>query len=349
MVAGLSRQQIRLIKEKIAREGVSTAELAEDLLDHFCTCIEEEMEHGLCFEKALEKVFDNLEEDELKLTEMKTQELLEGKKVFYPDLWQTFDLMFVFVSGLLLLGPIAGYMLSKESAEAIRKVIIENLPLYITITNLILFGGVIGYAVLKIRKSQGKGPVFLFRSVPPYVYPVLACIFLLSQFWIEPLAMLSVVSPEKIMQMYEPLMKYGPITMILVMSFSAILAELLFRGIILKGLLKTMTPIKAILWSSVFFIAVNYMMPLYMFTMSLMLGWLYWKTKSLLPTIFVWVFGNVAAYCTLFFMGHWGELFTWKEWFGNLWLYVGVIAVSFLLTLGLFYYLHRKLSEKKQS
>jgi len=302
----------------------------------------------MCFEKALEKVFNNLEEDELKLTEMKTQELLEGKKVFYPNLFQSFILMLVFVGGLLFLRFLFHGVMISESGEQIREVIAAYYPLYVVVINTIFYGGVIGYAVLKIRKTQWKAPIFSFRPVPLFVYPIVACIFLLSHFWMEPLGLLSVVSMEEIMKVYAPLFNRGPLVMIIVISLCGILAELLFRGIILKGLLKTMTPVKAILWSSVFFIAANYVMPFYHFTLGLMLGWIYWKTKSLYPIIFMLVFGVAAGNYTLFYMGNWGEMFTWREWFGNPWLYTGVIAVSFLLTLGLFYYLHRKLSVRTQ-
>jgi len=86
-----------------------------------------------------------------------------------------------------------------------------------------------------------------------------------------------------------------------------------------------------------------------MFTLGLMLGWIYWKTKSLYLTIFMMVTGTLAGYCTLFFMGQPGDaFFSWQAWFGNLWLYAGVVTVSFLLTVGLFHYLHRKLSDQNQ-
>jgi len=349
MVASLSRQQIRRIKERIGQEGVNTAELAEDLLDHLCTCIEEEMEHGLCFEKAFEKVFNNLEEDELKLTEMKTQELLEGKKVFYPDLFQSFIIVLVFVGGLLYLRFLLHAVMVSESGEQFREVIAAYYPLYIIILNTVLFGGVIVYAILQIRKTQGKMPIFSFRPVPLYVYMVVACIAVLFSFWKEPLAMLSLASLEEISKNFIPLHKHGLMAVILVAVINSILCELLFRGIILKGLLRALTPGKAILWSSVFFIAVNYKMPLYVFTLGLIQGWIYWKTKSLLPTIFLMIFGSITYYSFLFYSGNWAEMFTWQGYFDNLWIYVGVIAVSFLLTLGLFYYLHRKLSVKKQA
>ena len=346
MVARLSRQQVRFIKEKIGKEGVSTAELAEDLLDHLCTSVEEEMECGLSFEKAFEKVFDSLEEDELKLTEMKTQELLEGKKVYYPDLPQSFGLMALFVLLAVLITVFATAMVGGLNNQPFKeKMMADYYPFFIMITNLIIFGAVIAYAIREIKQTQWKAPVFSFRSVPAYVYPVVLFIALLSQFWMEPLVMLSLVSPEVMLKNAEKLWKSGPIVVALIVIFNSILSELLFRGIILKGLLKTLTPVKAICWSSLFFMVINFAIPLFMFTLGLMLGWIYWKTKSLYPTIFMLIIGTMAGYYTLFLMGQPGNtFFSWQAWFGNFWLYAGVVTVSFLLTLGLFYYLHRKLS-----
>jgi len=86
----LTKHQINLIKEHIQQKGVKTPELAEDLLDYFCVAVEEKMEEGETFESAFESAFNALQEDELKATEMKTQELLEGKTIFYPNLRQSF-------------------------------------------------------------------------------------------------------------------------------------------------------------------------------------------------------------------------------------------------------------------
>lgn len=340
MVASLSRQQIRLIKERISDEGVSTAELAEDLLDYLCTSIEEEMQSGLSFEKAFEKVFNNLEEDELKLTEMKTQELLEGKKAYYPDLAQSFGIMVLLVLWSVIITGLATAIDGGTSQSFIN----NYYPFFLIITNLIVFVPVLGYAMREIKKSQGKAPIFSFRPVSLSVYLAIAGIALLSQCWMEPLARLSLVSLDAREKIIEPLWQHGLLGLSIVIIVNSILVELLFRGIILKGLLKTLTPVKAILWSSLFFIAINPVVPVFIFTLGLMLGWLYWKTKSLYPIIFMLVFGTIGYYSISFFTGHWGKLFSWQEWVGSLWLYVVMLAISFLLTAGLFYYLHRKLS-----
>jgi len=66
-----------------------------------------------------------------------------------------------------------------------------------------------------------------------------------------------------------------------------VLEELLFRGLFLDSFLKIYSPVKAIIYSSVLFsiIHINPMQTLSAFLGGLIIGWLYYKTASLLPCI----------------------------------------------------------------
>ena len=68
-----------------------------------------------------------------------------------------------------------------------------------------------------------------------------------------------------------------------------ILEETLFRGVLLKALLKKYNPYKAILWSAVAF-GIFHLNPwqfLYATVLGLFLGYMYWKTKSLFYPILI--------------------------------------------------------------
>ena len=70
--------------------------------------------------------------------------------------------------------------------------------------------------------------------------------------------------------------------------------EFLCRGMMLRGMLHTMSPRKAVIWSAVLF-AVMHLNPwqsIPAFLIGLLLGWVYWRTHSLWATIFLHCFNN---------------------------------------------------------
>lgn len=86
--------------------------------------------------------------------------------------------------------------------------------------------------------------------------------------------------------------------LIMVVVFAPLLEEILFRGIILKAMLnKGISPKKAILFSALIFGAVHGYPWQFLgaFLMGLVLGLVYWKTKSLLMTILLHAFNNFIA------------------------------------------------------
>ncbi len=74
--------------------------------------------------------------------------------------------------------------------------------------------------------------------------------------------------------------------------------EIVFRGAILRKLLDTLSPWKAIALSA-FFFALIHMNPVQMphaFVIGLLLGWMYWRTGSILPGMAYHWANNSAAY-----------------------------------------------------
>ncbi|MFA5850384.1 MAG: type II CAAX endopeptidase family protein [Bacteroidales bacterium] len=92
--------------------------------------------------------------------------------------------------------------------------------------------------------------------------------------------------------------------LIMVVVFAPVLEEVFCRGIILRGLLKHYSPIKSILWSAAFFgiIHMNPWQAIPAFLIGVLMGWIYWKTKSLWTTIFMHFINNGFSYIiTVFF------------------------------------------------
>jgi hypothetical protein len=97
----LSKAQTERILRDIRQQGVHSLDLTEDLLDHICSAVEREMEAGLDFEEAYEKVRTGaFASGELGAVQAQTEALLAGKLVYYPNLVQSFGLLLGWCTGL---------------------------------------------------------------------------------------------------------------------------------------------------------------------------------------------------------------------------------------------------------
>ncbi|OFY38667.1 MAG: hypothetical protein A2X18_08280 [Bacteroidetes bacterium GWF2_40_14] len=93
-------------------------------------------------------------------------------------------------------------------------------------------------------------------------------------------------------------------SLIMLVVFAPVLEEVFCRGIILRGLLAHYSPTKAILWSAAFFgiIHMNPWQAIPAFLIGVLMGWIYWRTRSLWATIFIHFINNGVAYIiTVFF------------------------------------------------
>ncbi len=56
----LDEQQLSVIYERLRKERISSRKLEEDLLDHFCCCMEARMAQGMSFEEAYREAADEI-------------------------------------------------------------------------------------------------------------------------------------------------------------------------------------------------------------------------------------------------------------------------------------------------
>lgn len=93
--------------------------------------------------------------------------------------------------------------------------------------------------------------------------------------------------------------------------------ECLFRGIILSALLRRYSPRKAIIWSSIIF-GIAHLNPwqfIAAFLIGCAIGWLFWRTKSIWPGIFMHWLNNSIAFAIGFATGDINT--SPSEWFGG--------------------------------
>ena len=80
-----------------------------------------------------------------------------------------------------------------------------------------------------------------------------------------------------------------------------ILEEIFFRGVILEGLLKNYSPAKAIIWSAVIFgvAHMNMWQTTGAILSGLLLGWVYWKSNSIIPGMVIHFINNLIGYIAM--------------------------------------------------
>jgi len=135
---------------------------------------------------------------------------------------------------------------------------------------------------------------------------------------------------EAMMEQYSGMFEGLNETMLLIGGgiIGPICEEIIFRGIILAGFLKTYGYKKAILFSAIIF-SVIHMVPIQMiatFFIGIILGYIYYKTRSLWLVSIIHIINNLAA----FVVG--GESMvmeeTTREWFGSDALFFGSLVLS---------------------
>ena len=96
----------------------------------------------------------------------------------------------------------------------------------------------------------------------------------------------------------------GVFSYIMIVIAAPILEELIFRGIILDGLLRKYSPIKSIIISSVLF-GIMHLNPwqfVAAFIIGLFTGWIYYRTQKLTLTIWIHMVNNLFAFISMYFI-----------------------------------------------
>ena len=103
--------------------------------------------------------------------------------------------------------------------------------------------------------------------------------------------------PDSILEMFSQLMGGGWLSFVTVALAAPVLEELIFRGVILDSFLKRISPTKAIIWSSIIF-GIAHANPwqfIAAFSIGLIVGWIYYRTKSIWPGILLHFVNNATA------------------------------------------------------
>jgi membrane protease YdiL (CAAX protease family) len=344
-MTSLTKEQTELIRRSILLKGISDPDLEADLLDHICSAVETRMAAGEHFESAYEAAMGSFGERELQQVQQKTAALLDGRKVFYPGIRQSLGMLFLFFvlyffGRFFVLNPIMQLDVDFYQRHAI---LIEST----LISGCLLL--VIAYAKMELNeRGFVQGPIFPFKAVPVGIFPPIAGILLVSGIWME-IATRWIPIPDALRQVISFRLTHYPPVPVFVFSvlLFPVLSEVLYRGIILKGLLrKQHGPLKAILVSSLLY-AFCWTPHFFggTFLVGLFCGWLFYRTGSLLPSVAVQMAAALSTFAgILFFKPQTYEQMAWKSIFPSDALYYGVGLVSLLATILLIWWLKNKFS-----
>ncbi len=137
----------------------------------------------------------------------------------------------------------------------------------------------------------------------------------------------------------------GPLMFIALVIAAPILEELIFRGIMLDGLLRIYSPTKAIVVSSLLF-GVIHLNPAQFVGGALVggfMGWVYFHTRSVLATILIHASFNLTAFAESYFIDVEEAIdMSYAEVLGGMTSYVLLICGSIILTLGCVFLLHKE-------
>lgn len=131
---------------------------------------------------------------------------------------------------------------------------------------------------------------------------------------------------------------YGYIAVCILAPF---VEELVFRGAVLRSLLGSMKPVWAVTLSALFFALVHgnpAQMP-HAFIIGLLLGWMYWRTGSILPGIALHWVNNSVAYVVVRLMPQYTDAHL-IDIFGSSQRVAMAIAFSLMILLPALYQLH---------
>lgn len=220
------------------------------------------------------------------IPENQMTEIPETQTINYPNNGQSWGIVGMIILSSLLFGPV--YILLNKYASK---------DLAFLVYYVALMGGAFWIAHRKRKKRTSLGAYTFAGSSVKVIALIALAVIAIQLGVIVPLVSL-VPMPGMIREMFMEMAKNRGILAFAAIVFAApLLEELIFRGIILDGLLRIYSPIKAIIISSILFgvVHLNPWQFITAFILGMFAGWAYYKTRSLTLPILIHFVNNLAA------------------------------------------------------
>ena len=260
----------------------------------------------------------------------------EASNQNYPSIAQSWGILGIMIASAVLLIPVT----------------LINVPMSvgaITLVGTLLGTGVPCWIVHGIRKKKTNIDSFNLTIENPRIIPLIVLAAIPLNLGIAgPLMDLIPMSDFFRNMMLELGSDQGLLMFAALVIAAPILEELIFRGIMLDGLLKIYSPVKAIVISSLFF-GLIHLNPWQFVGGALVggfMGWVYYHTRSVLATILIHASFNLTA----FSLGYFIDIevimdLPYAEVLGGMTNYILFIAGSILITLTCVFLLNKEFKE----
>ncbi len=182
-------------------------------------------------------------------------------------------------------------------------------------SDLIVISSVLSSLVTLLVFTFGKFAVISRNYLASHPWGTLAWVALLSLGLILPAEWvyerLQITMPESTEAMFEGIMR-EPLGYMAIGIFAPVVEEIVFRGAILRillGLFSRSWHWVAIIFSALIFGAIhlNLAQGLHAFVIGLLLGWMYYRTSSVVPGILLHWINNTVAYLMFHLMPQFGD------------------------------------------
>lgn len=211
----------------------------------------------------------------------------------YPGMAQSIGITVIVIIGMLLFTPVyllLNKLIGKEASMLIYYILSVGVPFWIVFT---------------IRKNETGIASFNLKMKDKRIIPfIMAGAIALLFGVVTPISSL-IPMPESAKEMFLNLSRQTGIFSFLLMVIAApILEELIFRGIILDGLLTKYSTVKSILLSSFLFgfVHLNPWQFVTGFILGIFIGWVYYRTKSLSFPIIIHATANLTGFLMRLFL-----------------------------------------------
>lgn len=217
--------------------------------------------------------------------------MTEKNKIIYPDIKQSWGIVGMAVLSMILFSPVNLIMeniVGKEMSFLIYYLLAMGVPFFVA---------------NRLRKKKTGASVYNFDFGTAKIIVLVSITIIAIQMGIvSPVANL-IPMPEIMKDLFLELANQnGVFSFMAIVIAAPILEELIFRGIILNGLLKKYSPIKSIIVSSVLF-GIVHLNPWQFVSASiigLFSGWIYYKTQKLTLSIIIHMVNNLFAFISMY-------------------------------------------------
>jgi uncharacterized protein len=246
----------------------------------------------------------------------------------YPTLKQSFFYLFI----MLMLNIMISLVIIGIAAIGSSQLTQSSITLLVVY--VLVFVLAILYGWRRIKRENPEEKLLRLKKTWVGVFAISMVPTFALLFMLDPIVNL-IPMPDWLYRIFAQLLGEQSLSTFIMLCVAApILEELIFRGIILQGFLKNYSPQKAIIWSSVLFglVHLNPWQFIPAVLLGIFIGWIYWKSRSILPCIFIHFVANSSSYFSSFFIDiESTKNLTTQELIGNNILYFSLLLLSLFL------------------